>query len=142
MFAMIRHESAFYPEAISQVGALGLFQIMPATFSELDRKWHLLKQGGAVSDVEYLLDPARNVALWARWWQAELSGDDLVVAVMKHSAGKGNVSKWTYWRQWGVEGDVEYRIETIRFPETRNFVRWVLQDTALLDAAGFFEPGT
>src|SRR3970282_2212795 len=95
--------------------------------------------GGATSDVEYLLDPASNIALWARWWQAEFAQDDLAVAVMKHNPGSGNVSRWTYWRQWDVESDIEYRVETVRFPETRNILRRVLRDVALVGAAGEFD---
>ena len=60
MYSVARHESRFYPGAISPQGALGLFQFMPYVFEELDRKWNLLRESGAQSDTEYLLDPARN----------------------------------------------------------------------------------
>ncbi len=141
MYALMRQESRFYPGAISRVGALGLLQIMPATFSSLNRRWHLAEDGDEASPVGYLLDPAANVALWARWWRAEFAGDDLATAIMKHNAGAGNVAQWTYWRRWGVEGDTEFRVETVRFPETRGILRRVLRDLALVDAAGYFDPG-
>ena len=35
MYAVIRHEIGFYPQAISARGALGLFQFMPGTFRAL-----------------------------------------------------------------------------------------------------------
>jgi peptidoglycan lytic transglycosylase len=140
MYAMIRRESSFYPNAISSQGALGLLQMMPATFAKLDKKSKLLETSGARSDVEYLLDPQRNIATWADWWRAEFGKDDLPVAIMKHNAGSASVSRWvTYWTQMGSKDDLEYRVETVRFPETRTFLRKVLQDTAIVDAAGFFE---
>jgi tetratricopeptide (TPR) repeat protein len=140
MYAMIRRESSFYPNAISSQGALGLLQMMPATFAKLDKKSKLLETSGARSDVEYLLDPQRNIATWADWWRTEFGKDDLPVAIMKHNAGSASVSKWaTYWTQMGSKDDLEYRVETVRFPETRTFLRKVLQDTAIADAAGFFE---
>ncbi|HYN20292.1 MAG TPA: transglycosylase SLT domain-containing protein [Thermoanaerobaculia bacterium] len=138
MYALIRQESRFYAGAISPVGALGLFQMMPATFAKLDQESKLLQKSGVASDVEYLLDAQRNIATAAGWWKAEFGKDELAVAIMKHNAGSGNVSKWTYWAQMGSAEDVEYRVETVRFPETRNFLRAVLQDTAIVDAAGFF----
>ncbi len=144
MYAMIRRESSFDPGAISRVGALGLLQMMPETFANLDKKSKLLETSGVRSDVEYLLDPQRNIATWADWWRTELGKDDLAVAVMKHNAGSTNVSKWTttYWTQMGSKDDLEYRVETVRFPETRVFLRRVLQDTAIVDAAGFVGGGS
>ena len=62
------------------------------------------------------------------------------LALMKHQAGSGNVQRWhQYWEKLGSEDDIEYRIETARFNETRNFVRRTLQDIAVVEAAGFFE---
>ena len=142
MYAVIRQESRFYPGAISQAGALGLFQFMPQTFRGLNGD-RLLRSSGMASEVDFLLDPARNVALWAGWMQGELKfvrRDDLAPVLMKHQAGSGNVSRWAdFWRALGAETDLEYRIETARFAETRNFVRWTLRDMAMVDASGMFE---
>lgn len=139
LYALIREESHFYAGAISPVGALGLLQMMPGTFAQLDKESKLLEQSGAASDVEFLLDPQQNIATTAGWWKTEFGQDDLPGLVMKHNAGAPSVSKWTsYWVRMGCQDDLEYRVETVRFPETRNFLRAVLQDTAIVDAAGFF----
>ena len=143
MYAVIRQESGFYTAAISQAGALGLFQFMPATFAGLDRRWNLLRDSGVASEIDYLIDPARNIALWARWVMTEFpitNRDEIVSALMRHQAGSGNVSNWNrYWLEVGLGNDVEYQIETARFVETRNFLRQVLTDTTIIDAVGLFD---
>jgi soluble lytic murein transglycosylase len=139
LYALIRQESRFYAGAISPVGALGLLQVMPETFAKLDQKANLLAGSGAASDVEYLLDAERNIKALSIWWRDELGKDDqpsaIMLAVMKHNAGAGNVAKWT---AIGPRDDLEYGVETVRFPETRGFLRSVLQDTMIVDAAGLF----
>ena len=143
MYAVIRHESRFYPRAISPVGALGLFQFMPYVFKRLNHRWNLLQNSSARSGVEYLLAPEKNIQLWARWVNAEIGfqqRDDFAIALMKHQAGAGNVRAWhSYWEKLGLENDIEYRIETARFNVTRNFVRRTLQDIVIVEATGFFE---
>ena len=143
MYAVIRHESRFYPGAISRVGALGLFQFMPYVFRSLDRRWNLLRDSGARTAVEYLLNPEKNIELWARWANAEIGfrqRDDFAIALMKHQAGSGNVRRWRlYWEKLGLMDDIEYRIETARFNVTRNFVRRTLRDISIVESAGFFE---
>ncbi|MGH8491148.1 MAG: hypothetical protein ACREXS_20365, partial [Gammaproteobacteria bacterium] len=42
------------------------------------------------------------------------------------------------WDAVGAPGDLEYRIETARFPATRAFARSVLADLAIVDSAGLF----
>lgn len=141
MYSVIRHESRFYPGAISRVGAIGLFQIMPKTFTGLDRDWNLIQNSGKKGTTEYLLAPKLNARLWARWAQERLhirERDGIALALMAHHAGMGNLNTWNdYWRKMGIVDDLEYKIETGRFNATRNFVRAVLADLAIVDAAGF-----
>lgn len=147
MYAVMRHESRFYPGAISKVGAVGLFQFMPEVFNSLDKNtkppWNLLQASGARSYLEYLLDPERSIRLWARWVVNEFHlkhRDGVAMTLMKHQAGTSNLNSWGgYWKKLGAEEDLEYRIETARFNATRNFVRLALQDTAIVDAAKFFK---
>lgn len=141
MYAVMRQESGFYPKAMSRTGALGLFQFLPATFDSLDRRWGLRRSSGVDSSVEYLLDPERNAALWARWVKTEFKltrRHEITTTVMKHHAGS-ILSSIEFWDRLGLAGDVEFRVETARFNATRNFVRHVLQDLIIVDAAGLFE---
>ena len=142
MYAVIRHESRFYPRAISSAGGLGFFQFMPGVFQALDRRWKLLEESGIGSSVEYLFDPEKNAQLWKRWVNDEFSikhRGDVVTTLMKHHASSGNVRRWnTYWEKVVPQNDLEYKIETARFNATRNFVRRVLRDITIVEAAQFF----
>ena len=144
MYAVMRHESGFYPGAISSEGAMGLFQFMPYVFRSLDQQWGLLRDSSARSDVEYLLEPENSIRLWARaHFEYGFDGrNDFSLSLMNHQAGPGNVRSWSsYWKKLGPEDDIEYRLETARFNATRNFVRRTLRDIAIVEAAGFFEEG-
>ncbi len=142
MYAVIRHESGFYPRAISTQGALGLFQFMPQTFRALTAEQGIAPNVEKLSELDYLLDPRRNMELWARWVNAEFPikrSRDIVSSMMRHQAGSGNVAEWSeYWENAGVHDDLEFQIETVRFAATRSFLRRVLRDTMIVDAAGIF----
>jgi len=58
---------------------------------------------------------------------------------MSHQAGLGNYKKWLkYWEKLGINNDMEYKVETGRFNETRNFARAVLADLMIVDAVGLW----
>lgn len=89
-------ESGLKPNVRSKVGAIGLMQIMPATYKEIKSKNKFLK------DVE---TPRWNIAagiyydryLYKRWLK-KLSGDDhMRFAFASYNAGFGRVSR--AWRQ-------------------------------------------
>ena len=59
---------------------------------------------------------------------------------MRHQAGSGNVREWReYWTSAQALDDVEFQVETTPFAETGSFLRRVLRDTAIVEAAGIFE---
>lgn len=97
--AVIGTESAFHPLAVSPKGAQGLMQIMPETGREL-----------GLSDP---FDPAANIRAGSRYLKEQLlrfaTPEEALAA---YNAGPGNVLK-----HGGVPP----------FPETRNFVRRVLE---------------
>lgn len=141
MYAVMRQESAFFPGAISGAGALGLFQIMPQTFANVAagcRQGTEPDQPGA-----FLFNARRNAEFWSCWVQDEFKPegrDDLVSMLVKHHAGAGNLASWrASWKGTAIENDLELQVESMRFPDTRNFVRKVLADLASVEAAGLFE---
>jgi len=142
MYAVIRRESAYFAGAISPVGALGLFQIMPLTFERRKDCW---RGGSDHTPALYLFDPDRNAEFWSCWVRKEFeprSRDDIALMLIRHHAGTGTLNEWRAdWRGRSIEDDLELKIDTLRFPATQIFVRHVLVDVGIADAAGLFEAG-
>jgi soluble lytic murein transglycosylase len=108
--AVIYSESKFDPSARSDAGAIGLMQLLPETARGI-----AVRTGGHGFVVDDLLDPEINVRYGA-WYLRNLLNryDDVPTALAAYHAGQGNVDEWR--RQGGG----------IRFPETRAYVRRVL----------------
>jgi soluble lytic murein transglycosylase len=118
--AVIRVESRFRPQALSAKGARGLMQVMPDTGN-----WIAGELGIREFDPDKLYDPMTNLNV-GTWYLAFLLREyrgDPVLALAAYNAGRGNVSKWIDEQRWsGGEGD----IDSIPFPETREYVKKVL----------------
>jgi soluble lytic murein transglycosylase-like protein/TolA-binding protein len=142
LYAVIRHESAFETTALSPAGALGLFQFTPRTFNVLDKRYHVLRIRGTKSREEFLLNPDDSIYLGALWFRKELlpsQGHNLLWALMEHNAGNPAVEEWkSKWRRWGRIGDYEFMIDSVRFGETRAFVRRVVNAYWIVQAAGLY----
>lgn len=78
--ALIRTESAWNPNALSRVGAIGLAQLMPATARGLGVDPH---------------DPVQNVLGGARYLRAQLDRfDDVALALAAYNAGPHRVVQY------------------------------------------------
>ena len=130
MFSLMRQESRFDPAARSLVGALGLFQIMPYTATELGSRSGLDHLSAAdFEDEVVLLQPQVNTAI-----AATLAGDlfalfggALAPVIASYNAGEERVALW--WESSrGVPEDLF--VDTIPYSETRRFVREVLANVA------------
>lgn len=119
--AVIKHESKFDPYARSDGGALGLMQLMPQT-----AEW-IARQLGEPFTEDYLYDPALNIR-YGVWYLAvledEFGGND-ILALAAYNAGRGNVRDWMEHFHWN---DQFNEIDAIPYPETRLYVRRVLED--------------
>ena len=119
--AVIKHESNFEPHARSDGGALGLMQLMPRTAA-----WIAERLGEPFTE-DYLYDPALNIR-YGVWYLAELErefGGNDILALAAYNAGRGNVRDWMERFHWTDTFD---EIEAIPYPETRFYVRRVLED--------------
>lgn len=90
IYAVIATESSFNKDAVSDVGAMGLTQIMPETFH-----WLQKKLGESYPD-EALFEPEISIRYGAYFYSLLLTkydGDVKTAAAAYHS-GSGQVSKW------------------------------------------------
>jgi soluble lytic murein transglycosylase len=107
--AVIYQESKFDADAVSNSGAVGLMQLLPATAQGIaDRT------GGSGWHEGDLLDPELNIR-YGSWYLRHLLDkyDDESLALAAYNAGQTNVDRW---RAQGVG---------IRFAETRRYVERV-----------------
>lgn len=90
LYAIMREESRYDPEAISRAYAQGLMQIIPST-----REWIAEQMKIEVDPIE-IFDPGMNIHLGA-WYLRHLLDyfeEDLDYAVAGYNGGPGNVNKW------------------------------------------------
>ena len=127
VYAFIRQESAFMPDARSPAGALGLMQIMPRTGRMVMRS-----TGRKLRSRNQLLVPDLNVDLGTRYIRSLLSktGGHFVLATASYNAGPHRVRSWL-----PADGEVEAAawIDNIPFTETRRYVRRVLAYSAIYE---------
>lgn len=125
VLSIARQESEFNPEAISPAGARGLMQLMPATARKMAR----------ALGVEYA--PERLTSDWlynatlGRGYLAEQLADFGSVPLMAaaYNAGPNRVRQWlATLGAPGRDADAVIDwIESIPFPETRNYVMRVME---------------
>ena len=127
VYALIRQESAFIPDARSPAGALGLMQIIPRTGRALMREI-----GRKLRSRNQLLAPGLNVELGTHYIRSLLSrtGGHYVLATASYNAGPHRVRGWL-----PADGEVEAAvwIDNIPFTETRRYVRRFLAYGAIYE---------
>lgn len=115
IYATIKTESNFAPNAESVAGAKGLMQLMPSTFEWLTTS--VLKEDLPPQDIT---DPQTNIryGTYMLSWLYNLLGDwETVFAA--YNAGIGNVNSWLENEQYSKNG----KLINIPFPETREYVK-------------------
>jgi len=118
--AVMKAESNFDKNAVSNRGARGLMQIMPDT-----GRWIAGQMGTRDFDPARLFEPETSIRLSA-WYLADLMAEfsgDAVLALAAYNGGRGNVRDWIGEHSLA---DGKRRIENIPFPETRHYVKKVL----------------
>jgi soluble lytic murein transglycosylase-like protein len=118
VMGLILQESYYNPQAKSRVGATGLMQIMPPTGKELAQK---LRIPFAVSRLE---NPSVNIQLGTLHLKRLITmfNGNVYLAVASYNGGQGNVMKW---RRASPGKPLDEFLESIPFPETRNYVKRV-----------------
>lgn len=142
LYAIMRKESKFIPNATSRAGARGLMQIMPATahFITGERTFRQKRN-------KALYNPALNLRL-GQTYADRLMGEvepegNLLMLMTAYNAGPGNLRRWL--RSVQFDEDPLLFIESIPVIETRTYVERVMasfwiyrarlgQETPSLDA--------
>ncbi len=121
VYAVMREESGYRPQALSSAGARGLLQIMPATGERLARSVGL---GGYSHDD--LFDPQVNIRLGAAYLDelARRFDGRTSAAVGSYNAGPEAIARWITERP--EQADDEW-VESMPFSQTRTYVKRVLR---------------
>lgn len=120
VYAIVRQESAFNPNAISHAGAMGLMQLIPssAALATGDKTFQRKPR--------ILFNPAINLSAgqaYLTWLMGRGVGSDLLRTVAAYNAGPGAVLKTT---AMVGEDDPLLMIECLPALETRNYVEKVM----------------
>ncbi len=118
ILSLMRQESKFRVNAVSRSGAQGLMQLMPSTAKDEMRALDM--------HLSNINDPDKNILLGASYFarlQRKFKGE-LPRAVAAYNAGMVPVMRWNTlsagdWVEW---------LEEIPYPETREYVRSVLEN--------------
>ena len=127
IYGIIRQESSFMEDAHSEVGALGLMQLMPATGRQTARSLNI-RYGGSRA----LLKSDQNIHLGSAYLNHLMTryNGSPVLAAAAYNAGPHRVSRW-------LPGDrsmpATLWMENIPFRETRNYVKRVLAYATIFD---------
>jgi len=116
VYAMIKCESDFDPDSTSRVGAMGLMQMMPATFHDVQ------KRIGEELEDEMLYDPETSIK-YGTYYIAYLyryfkNWDNAVAA---YNAGMGTVSGWLKNDEYSKDGE----LINIPYSETKRYLEKV-----------------
>ena len=115
--AIIKEESHFNPFVKSSVGAVGLMQLMPATYNEVVTKHNLPTN----LNVE-----TANITAGSLYYSSlkKVLGNKDLYAITAYNGGIGSV---TNWFSKLIYSDTDEFVEQIPYPETKNYVKKVLR---------------
>ena len=121
IYSLIKAESKFKEDSVSNKGAIGLMQIMEPTAIEIAN--NLDKE----IRKEDLQDPEINIEFGIKYFSDLLKeyGNNTLIALAAYNAGPGNVRNWIDTGIINADGS---NIENIPFKETNMYVRKIIRD--------------
>jgi soluble lytic murein transglycosylase len=126
LFAIVRQESAFAPDARSGAGARGLMQLMPATAASVAAKLQVPYSADRLTS-----DGVYNILLGRAYIEKLIEdfGGSYALAIAGYNAGPGRVRQWLrdFGDPRGRDIDMVDWIEMIPFRETRNYVQRIME---------------
>ncbi len=130
IYAIIHRESGFKTDAISNVGALGMMQIMPDTAKQITNEL-----GIGYSYARLTKEPEYNILLGSYYINKllKLFNYSYPLAIASYNGGARNVKIWLDRNNFksGETQEIIDWIELIPFKETRNYVMRVLENEVI-----------
>jgi soluble lytic murein transglycosylase len=124
VYAVIKAESNFNPEAHSHKGAKGLMQLMEDTAKDVAKKTELANSLDQIT--ERLSEPEVNIQLGTKYLSVLLERyHHKEVALTAYNAGIGTVDNWI---EKGIIKADGSDIENVPYQETNQYVRKILRD--------------
>ena len=120
--SLIRQESEFNPQAISNKNAYGLMQLLPSVGKSMARA-----EGMKHFETSQLLDPNVNIQLGCRYLKQTMDkfGGQPEYVFAAYNAGDARVVDW---RSAAGEQSIDEFVESIPFTETRDYVQAILRN--------------
>ena len=120
IYAIIKAESNFEPNAESHRGAQGLMQLMYSTAEDISKRIGIELNG------DNILEPDININLGTKYISMLIQKyNNINLALAAYNAGSGNVDGWIEKGTLKSDGS---DIENVPFTETNNYVRKILRD--------------
>lgn len=116
IYAVIRQESGFDPDAVSYADAIGLMQLLPSTAARVAEGLQMELRP------EMLFDPAINVRLGATYVGGLANRFGIPLAFAAFNAGGHNVQRWL---EANGRTELDLFVERIPYEQTRNYIRRV-----------------
>lgn len=115
VYAVIKTESSFHADAVSNVGARGLMQIMEDTFD-----WLKYKMSDDEATYYDMYDPETNIkyGCYLLGYLMDEFGD-VETAMAAYHAGRGRVNEWLDDKSISSDG---VHLDTIPIPDTAHYV--------------------
>ncbi len=118
VYSVIKVESNFNPDAISNAGAKGLMQLMDKTAAECNVKGEF-----GYNIPEDLYEPEKNIRLGCYYLSSLMDTyNNMELAVTAYNGGTGNVNKWLKNESLS---DGEGGLSDIPYSETKRYVEKV-----------------
>lgn len=117
VYAVIKTESSFNPDAVSEADAVGLTQITPETFDWIKTKL------GEENNNSSLHDPETSIkygAFFLGYLIDEFGNTDTALAA--YHAGRGRVNRWLDNKELSPDGKT---LSYIPIPETAHYIKKV-----------------
>lgn len=124
VYAVIKCESGFDPDALSSKDAKGLMQITDDTFAWVQTK----AEPNEELPPERLFDPETNIkfgTLLLSLHKAEFASDELALAA--YHAGRGSVNKWLSDDAYTHDGE---SLHTVPYADTSAYIEKVIKTKA------------